>query len=744
MSDKPADTTIAHQVELAVGRLDCLSVLPSVAARFLSQLLEFELSPLALAQTIESDPALTCRILSLMSQEGLSFAGGGFEASLVSQALDKLSLRSVRDAFFSVKVHQAFEQDRALLRKQLVLHALGVGCCAGDIAGFVSPRISPQLAYSAGLLHNIGNLALEEAMPRSFASIVEEAKSKNACIRSIERKHLGIDYTILGKRLAQRWHFPSEITLAVWLHRSDTERISENMPEARIAQVIQLADLIVRQCGIGQSGSFDSPDSPEQIARSLAIVPEQVEQIRENLRETVRERAEVLRLDSPNAIGDYCDVVHSTAGRLAEENTGLCLKNRELQSASSDFVFIADFLSNINSNSSPVDIARNFATRWQKYYQAGLVCLYLVAPNDPRNLEAVVVESPDTSRVISLNAAGDSSPIPEAVAGEFAILNARDCKGVDWLFEQLDVDFELSHTKLVPVLSGGKAVGAIVFEFRYPAEMESVRERFKTATSILGGILDMAFVSGGQQRYAEQFAQLLGRVKTDEAATPSVNLPDALVEMAAGAAHELNNPLSVISGRAQLLAESETDEQRREILKQIQKNTSELSDIIDELMDFAEPPQPRPAQTNIGTLLDEAGQLAAQKTGVGQPDVQVDISEDVGDVFVDSAQIVSAIANIFSNSLESYSGGSGPIKVICDVDESEESVRLQISDQGCGMDQQTLRKSAQPFFSARPAGRKRGMGLAYAARLIQLNRGSVNITSQPGSGTTVTILLPRK
>lgn len=71
-------------------------------------------------------------------------------------------------------------------------------------------------------------------------------------------------------------------------------------------------------------------------------------------------------------------------------------------------------------------------------------------------------------------------------------------------------------------------------------------------------------------------------------------------------------------------------------------------------------------------------------------------------------------------------------------------VKLEIKDSGCGMDAETLKKATQPFFSAKPAGRNRGMGLAYAARFIQLNKGSLKIASEPGKGTAVTICLPRK
>ena len=60
-----------------------------------------------------------------------------------------------------------------------------------------------------------------------------------------------------------------------------------------------------------------------------------------------------------------------------------------------------------------------------------------------------------------------------------------------------------------------------------------------------------------------------------------------------------------------------------------------------------------------------------------------------------------------------------------------------------GADAATLKKATQPFFSAREAGRKRGMGLAYAARFVQLNKGRLNITSERGTGTTATIHLPQ-
>jgi putative nucleotidyltransferase with HDIG domain len=741
MPDEKVDPASAHQVELVIRRLDSLSTLPSVAVKFFSNLLQSQFSPSDVADIIELDPALTAKTLSLIHQKDLGLSGEKFS---LRQALDKLPAHLIRDVFFSVKVFGAFDSgdNRIQLRKELALHALAVACCAKDIAEIISPRMNSQLVHCAGLLHDIGKLALEEAMPKSFARIVEEAKSTGASACTIEQKHLGLDHTILGKRLAQKWHFPNQITLAIWLHHTDVVRISQSMPEARIAQVVQLADSIARQSGIGQSGSFDSPEPAEQIAQSLEINFEQLEQIRQKLPETVRQKSEVLGLDLPNATATYCDVVHTAAARLAHEHTELSLENRQLQSASSNCDFIKEFLLSIDSSAGAVDIAENFAVRWQKFYQTGMVCLYLAPQANSPSLEAVVVENLSQTKLVYLNAPAEIPAIPEVIAHEFAILDAHDYVG--WLFEQLDVDFDLNQTKLMPLLSGGKAIGAIVFELRYPADIELFQEKFRIATSIAGSVLDVACSAAKQQCFAEQFAQHLAKPEDTQPRITTESSLNALVEMAAGAAHELNNPLSVISGRAQLLNETETELGKKQLLKQIQENAGKISRIIEELMSFARPQEPRPAETNVKQILDEAVQLTSQKTGVEHINVQIEVAEDTKSVFVDSAQIVSAIANVFSNAIESYTGSLGPVKVTAVAAESGSFVKLQISDLGCGMDAQTLEKATQPFFSAKPAGRKQGMGLAYAQRIILLNKGNLGIISRPGSGTTVTIMLPCK
>jgi len=745
-------STAARRVELAVGRLDSLSILPCVAARLLPKILQGAFSPSALTDIIESDPAVMARILSLIDREGIGLPGDGLS---LRPALNALPAPVVRDVLLSVKVSRDPEGSEAPSRKDLLLHSLAVACCAEDIARIAAARVDSQLAYCAGLLHDIGKLALQDAMPKSFARIAEQAKSTESSLHTVEQEYLGADHAILGKRLAGKWRLPNAIALAIWLHHSDTATISRNMPEARIAQVVQLADSLARRSGIGRSGSYGPPEPMERNAQSLGIAAEQLEQILQNLLARVAEKSNILGLDSPDAVADYCDAAQAAAAQLAQQQTELSKENRRLQTASSHLDFLTGFLFSIDSTSDAIDVAEDFAGRWQKFYQMGMVCLYLAPPPGSQTLDAVIVESLGHSRTVCLDVPDRVWAVPKPISRSFAILDAHD--HIDWLFEQLDVDFGQGRTKLLPLLSNGTAVGAIAFELNYPGDAALFEEKFKTSSSIAAAVLDVALAVAGQQNLAERFVQLVspsGAVrpapwgppasKPVEPETGEGSHIEALAEMAAGAAHELNNPLTVISGRAQMLARVETDQEKKDILNQIQDNANEASAIIQDLMTFAQPPQPRPARTDARQIIDEALLLAGRKTNTEHINVQLEVADDVKEVFVDSAQIASALANIITNAIESYRGELGPIKITADQAGAGGPVRLQVMDLGCGMDAETVRKATHPFLSAKPAGRKRGMGLAYAARFIQINNGGLHIESQPDVGTTVTIHLPTK
>ena len=758
MSGNIADEKIAKQIEQAIRQLDCLWILPGIASSFLSKLIQMQLSPAELAEIAESDPAFTTWIFALARKQGLNFSKENFSVRCV---LEKLPLRVIRDAFLSARIYEPDERNlsKVSVRKQLTIYAMAVACCAEDIARIASAKIDAKSAYLAGLLHNVGNLAMDQMMPKSFDIIIDEANAQKISLSEVQQRRFGLDYTIIGKRLAQNWHLPNEIATAIWLHRGNVA-FSQTVPDAKIAAVIKLADCVVRQCGIWQSGDYDIPDLPASAAQTVGITAEQLEQIQNGLAERVAEKSKIAGLDLPDSMKEYYASIRNAAAQLAQDNTKLSTENRRLQKTSGYFDFTQELLSGINPFTEPIEVAQNLAAGWQKFYQTGMAAVCLAPDANSQVIEMVLVERPTQSKTLVVNMPCDTAFMP--AEANFAILNAAEHVG--WIFDQLDVDFDLGCTRLVPLLCDGKTVGAVVFEFRYPVESEQVSESFKTIAAMAASILEISINSQKQQHFAEQFSQFLAKSKDSRVETANTNIKQpispttavmatekelqsekclhALTEMAAGAAHELNNPLFVISGRAQLLADAETDPEKKRILTIIQENAHQLSQIIDGLMSFAQPPETRPEQTEIRQIIDEAIELASQKTHAEHINAQIEIADGTSRVYVDSAQIASAVANVLSNSLESYNGQLGPVK-IATINGDKGYVRLEISDLGCGMDADTLAKATHPFFSGKAAGRKRGMGLAYTNRLVHLNGGSLDIESEPGKGTTVRIALPK-
>ena len=125
--------------------------------------------------------------------------------------------------------------------------------------------------------------------------------------------------------------------------------------------------------------------------------------------------------------------------------------------------------------------------------------------------------------------------------------------------------------------------------------------------------------------------------------------------------------------------------------------------------------------------------------------MEIEISGDGTNdaVFVDVNQITQSISHILTNALQSYKGGNGPVSMVCDTMPDGKTVAVAMRDSGCGMDAETVARATDPFFSAPPAGRRRGMGLAHTQRLLSLNGGDLKLTSQPTAGTTVIITLPK-
>ena len=733
---------VARQVERIVRQLAGLSTLPAVAANLLGQMSDAAFDPVQLADNIQSDPALTARVLALANQEQIPFDS----EPTVAEAVAKLPLALLREAIISVKVFEVLDlsQDtdakRVLPRRKMALHSLAVGCCAQQLAELILPPAQRQTAYLAGLLHDIGKCALDEVMPKSFEQMVAEADAAGVSLVQIEQKHLGLDHTVLGKRLAQKWQLPEAVVSGIWLHHCDATTLGASLPDAQVARIVALADRMARRAGIGQSGSYDTPEQIDEIATLLSITSEQLEAVSKSLRQQVQQKGAVLGLDDVSVTASYYTMIQKTATQLAQDNRKLSQSSGDAIQLTAQVALIEYFLKETDENSSALDLAQSFATGWKNQMQTGLTGVYIVPDSTEPYVEMAVVDRQGAIEVKSMNMPEGIPAVPQAFRTTSAVLPLAE--GAKWIVEQLSSDFNPDMMVMTPLRMGEKDVGVLFFEVFSKTDDLLTAEQSLPACQVAASTIAMALSAQKHLELAERFVALMSTLRQTRTELAKTQSLAGLAEMAAGAAHELNNPLAVISGRAQLLLAEEQDDNKKQMLHQIQQRTEEMYKIVSDLMTFARPNQPEKQAVSVNDLIQKAIDKTCKVCGLKSMEAEISGADNCGNVYVDIHQTTQALSCILTNALQSYKGENGPVWIECSPAEENGTI-VVIRDQGCGMDSVTLEKATQPFFSFRPAGRRRGMGLAQAQRLLLLNGSTIKLTSEPKKGTTATITLPK-
>jgi signal transduction histidine kinase len=263
-----------------------------------------------------------------------------------------------------------------------------------------------------------------------------------------------------------------------------------------------------------------------------------------------------------------------------------------------------------------------------------------------------------------------------------------------------------------------------------------LRERTRTLAAV-------TVLTEENARLVRELRSELERRAKDERRMIQASRSAAVGELAAGVAHEVNNPLTGVLGFAELLiAESGADDPRRGDLVTIRDEAIRARDIVRALRDFANPRQPELTPTDLSELVHQTIDLvrySIERRGIT-------IREDLASlptIRIDGAAIQQAVLNILTNARQAIEDqGHLDVSVRADGD----GCLISISDDGVGMDATTARLAFDPFFSGREEGSDlepaAGLGLSVSHGLIESHGGTISIHSEPGRGTTVDIRLP--
>lgn len=215
----------------------------------------------------------------------------------------------------------------------------------------------------------------------------------------------------------------------------------------------------------------------------------------------------------------------------------------------------------------------------------------------------------------------------------------------------------------------------------------------------------------------------------------------SLGKMAAGIAHEINNPLTSILINSHLIAEDLGDQaDLNENLKLIIDETSRCSEIVKGLLEFSKQTAPEKKPADINRLLDDT--LFLLKSHVLPSGVEIvrDLAGNLPVMAVDANKMKQVFTNIILNALEAMPHG-GTLTIRSQVSEDMRSVKIEFEDTGCGMSREVIAKIFDPFFSTKEA-KGTGLGLSVSRGIVELHRGQIDVESEPGKGTTITIKLP--
>jgi signal transduction histidine kinase len=217
----------------------------------------------------------------------------------------------------------------------------------------------------------------------------------------------------------------------------------------------------------------------------------------------------------------------------------------------------------------------------------------------------------------------------------------------------------------------------------------------------------------------------------------------SLGELAAGVAHEINNPLGTITLYAQMIRDELTDEQEdaREEIEIILKHATRTAGIVKNLLEFARRTDLAVKPVSVNPILEEALSITSHQAELQQVYVKKELSEDLPTIAGDANKLQQVFVNIMVNALQVMQGG-GTLTIRSCAAPDTEHVQVTIADTGPGIAEENLAKIFEPFFTTKPTGKGTGLGLSVSHGIIEQHNGKIEVTSKTGEGTAFIITIP--
>ncbi|MGA2624278.1 MAG: cache domain-containing protein [Bacteroidota bacterium] len=216
----------------------------------------------------------------------------------------------------------------------------------------------------------------------------------------------------------------------------------------------------------------------------------------------------------------------------------------------------------------------------------------------------------------------------------------------------------------------------------------------------------------------------------------------SLGKLAAGVAHEINNPLTgILTNSSLLLEDLAADDPRREDVEVMVKETIRCREIVKRLLDFAKQSKPQKKLTDINSLIENIVLLVRNQTSFRNIRIDKDLTADIPGIQADADQVQQVFINIVLNAAEAMTKG-GMLTITSRLSRSKDFIEIIFKDNGPGIPESVKEKIFDPFFTTKEHGT--GLGLSISYGIIEQHGGTISVESTPGEGSVFTIELPIK
>jgi two-component system NtrC family sensor kinase len=237
------------------------------------------------------------------------------------------------------------------------------------------------------------------------------------------------------------------------------------------------------------------------------------------------------------------------------------------------------------------------------------------------------------------------------------------------------------------------------------------------------------------QQRSEELVKMQARVAQSERLA-------ALGMLAAGVAHEINNPLGGILALTSLTLEDlGEDDPSRESLEEVVRQTTRCADIVKHLLEFSRQHRVAAEKIDLNQVLDQTLSLLRRQSIFFNIEVVTALAPDLPPIIADGSQLQQVFMNILLNACQAM-GEKGTLTVTSRYEAERDKVELTFSDTGCGIPADKVDHIFDPFFTTKESGQGTGLGLSIAYGIVSRHHGSIAVESEVGRGTRFIVRLP--